>query len=229
MRHSAGEKINVTDGKGNLHLCEILPQERSAGKSGKREKGPDALLCRIISTTPGFGMHNYSLCMAVAPTKNIERFEWFVEKSTEMGIDTIVPIICHSSERRSLNTERLEKILLSAAKQSLKGALPAIQEPTDVKKFIEECAECNALKLVAYCGEATKSSIAESIAAYKTRLGEGERASIIILIGPEGDFTPEEIGLALEKGFLPIHLGESRLRTETAAVVATAAVYLNFL
>lgn len=231
MRHIAGDMINVTDGKGNMYLCRILPHTLpEEGKSSKRERNKESVECRIISATPHFGAHNYQLTMAVAPTKNMERFEWFLEKSTEIGLDKVVPIITSCSERRSINQERLEKIIVSAAKQSLKGKFPEITSPVAIEALLNECAEeRESLKLVAYCGEAIKLSINEAIAKYKANLPEGALPKITILIGPEGDFTAEEINLALACGFTPIHLGGSRLRTETAAVLSTAAAYLNLL
>ena len=231
MRHIAGDMINVTDGKGNMYLCRILPHTLpEEGKSNKRERNKESVACRIISATPNFGAHNYQLTMAVAPTKNMERFEWFLEKSTEIGLDKVVPIITSCSERRSINQERLEKIIVSAAKQSLKGKFPEITSPVAIEALLKRCEEeRESLKLVAYCGEATKLSINEAIAKYKANLPEGSLPKITILIGPEGDFTAEEINLALACGFTPIHLGGSRLRTETAAVLSTAAAYLNLL
>jgi 16S rRNA (uracil1498-N3)-methyltransferase len=183
--------------------------------------------------------------MAVCPTKNIDRYEWFLEKATEMGMDRVVPVIGEHSERKIVKSDRCEKILLSAAKQSLKGAVPVFEECCSVKQFIESFAGVLAgqapastfdapapLKLIAYCGEATKMSVKEALDAYMKGLQDCEQQKngnafvhIAILIGPEGDFSQQEVDLAIANGFIPVHLGKSRLRTETAAVVACCEVY----
>lgn len=195
----------------------------------------------ILSVTAGFGAHNYHLQMAVCPTKNIDRYEWFLEKATEIGIDSIVPVIGEHSERKVINAERCNRILLSAAKQSLKGAVPQFEECCSVKEYIKSL-ESDDLRLIAYCGEATKMSVAEAVETYleKTCHKTGDHSEesattregslpvtpkIKILIGPEGDFSAEEVQLAIENGFIPVHLGKSRLRTETAAVVACSCIY----
>ena len=155
--------------------------------------------------------------MAVCPTKNIDRFEWFVEKATEIGVDVIAPVIGERSERRVLKTDRLRRLTLSAAKQSLKAAIPTVAEPQSVRDFIL-AAPADALKLICYCFDDVERKQIQHLLPSK---------EIIILIGPEGDFSPEEEALARERGWIPVSLGDSRLRTETAAVVAATAVYLN--
>ena len=181
----------------------------------------------VLEAFPGWGGHPYRLTVACCPTKNNDRFEWFVEKATEVGIDRIVPTIGERSERKVYKTDRALRIALSATKQSLKSRIPEIAEPVSVKDFIchSEPAEQakESLKLIAYCfeGDTKRISIQEALKAY-------EGKDVTILIGPEGDFSPEEARFAVEHGYIPVHLGASRLRTETAAVLAATAVYLSY-
>ncbi len=248
LRHVPGDAINVIDGCGSMYRCTIM-------ESGKR------VVCNIEEQITGFGAHSYHLTMAVCPTKNIDRYEWFLEKATEMGVDVVVPVIGEHSERRIVKPERLEKILVSAAKQSLKGAVPQLLEAISVKEFIRSAASMPGIKLIAYCGEQEKVTLAEAVAMARElacaprgtscpelscALGASGTAccpeqadategvlyalgkntpSITILIGPEGDFSPVEVDTAIAAGFLPLTLGTSRLRTETAAVAAVAGVY----
>ena len=215
LRHRCGDTISVINGKGTLYRCRLALADA---------KGAEA---EILEAHENFGTHPYNLTMAVCPTKNIDRYEWFVEKATEIGIDTIVPVLGDHSERKIIKSERLEKIALSAAKQSLKGTVPEILPLQSIREFIGSTA-AQALKLIAYCDETLERDKRLSI---KDVLHQNhERGQeICILIGPEGDFSPEEVALALENGWIPVHLGESRFRTETAALTATAAVYLEFL
>lgn len=213
LRHRAGDEISVIDGCGTLYRCRI---------SVDSPKGVEAM---VLSSEEGWGSHPYRLHMAVCPTKNNDRYEWFAEKACEIGLDEVSPVIGEHSERRVFKTARIEKILVSAAKQSLKGAVPAVNEPVSVKEFIENAADSSALKLMAYCFEderAPRRSIKEVLAEY-----DGDE--IIILIGPEGDFSRAEAELALSRGFIPVHLGDSRLRTETAALAAVSAVYFHHM
>ena len=213
LRHRAGDEISVIDGCGTLYRCRITSDSH---------KGVEAM---VLSSEEGWGSHPYRLHMAVCPTKNNDRYEWFAEKACEIGLDEVSPVIGEHSERRIFKTARIEKILISAAKQSLKGAVPAVNEPISVKEFIENAADSSALKLMAYCFEderAPRRSIKEVLAEY-----DGDE--IIILIGPEGDFSHAEAELALSRGFIPVHLGDSRLRTETAALAAVSAVYFHHL
>ena len=204
LRHRPGDEISVIDGRGTLYRCALEIADA---------KGAEA---RVIEAQPGFGAHPYHLTMAVCPTKNIDRFEWFVEKATEIGVDVIAPVIGERSERRVLKTDRLRRLTLSAAKQSLKAAIPTVAEPQSVRDFIL-AAPADALKLICYCfDDVERKQIQQLLPARE----------ICILIGPEGDFSPEEAALARERGWIPVSLGESRLRTETAAVVAATAVYL---
>jgi len=211
LRHREGDEISIIDGEGTLYTCVLT------------DASPKSAQARIVKVEPDWGAHPYRLTMAVCPTKNLDRYEWFAEKATELGLDTIVPVIGEHSERKVFKTERLRRILLSASKQSLKGAVPEVAEPVSVKDFILETAQKeDVLKLICCCfeGEVPRTSVFEALGDFKDR-------EIAILIGPEGDFSRDEAALAIEKGFVPVHLGPSRLRTETAAVTAVEAVYLK--
>ena len=212
LRHRTGDEITVVDGLGTMMRCRLT------------DDSPKGASAEIIEKTGDWGGHPYSLTMTVCPTKNNDRYEWFVEKATEVGVDRISPIIGERSERRVFKAERSRKIALSAMKQSLKSRLPLIDEPTSVKSFITSSGK-QELKMICYCfeGENERRSIKDVL----KEVPEG--AVITIMIGPEGDFSPEEARLAVENGFIPVHLGSSRLRTETAAVVAATAVYLHYL
>lgn len=208
LRRKAGDEISVFDGSGSLFRCRIT------------DDSPKHVEAAVLGEEKNFGTHPYFLTMAVCPTKNIDRYEWFVEKATEIGVDVIAPVIGDHSERKILKTDRLHRLVLSAAKQSLKGRLPEVAEPVSVRDFINSAPE-SALKLIAYCfDEESRISVLEALHSHQD-------SEIIILIGPEGDFSAEEAALAISKGWLPVSLGDSRLRTETAAVVAATAVYLR--
>ena len=211
LRHREGDNVCVIDGAGTMYEC-VLSQA-----------SPKAAVARIEKANPGWGSHPYRLEMAVCPTKNIDRYEWFVEKATEVGADRFVPVIGEHSERKVLKTERLRRIVLSAAKQSLKAAVPEIAEPLTVKEFIASVADSPALKMIACCFEDESHPRTSVMQA----LSGTDRREYIVLIGPEGDFSREEVRLAIEAGFIPVHLGESRLRTETAALAAVFAAYYN--
>jgi 16S rRNA (uracil1498-N3)-methyltransferase len=210
LRHAVGDTINVIDGCGSLYTCKIL-------ECGKK------VVCSVEQVQENFGAHGYNLTMAVCPTKNIDRYEWFLEKATEMGVDVIAPVIGEHSERRIIKPERLEKILVSAAKQSLNGAIPVLQEAVSVKQFIKEHAEAPGIKLIAYCGEQEKVTLAQAVKEARNLLPDSP--TLTILIGPEGDFSPAEVDAAIAAGFRPLTLGDSRLRTETAAIASVAGVY----
>ena len=210
LRHTVGDTIKVIDGSGALYTCKII-------ECGKK------VVCSVEQAEENFGAHKYHLTMAVCPTKNIDRYEWFLEKATEMGVDVVVPVIGEHSERRIIKPERLEKILVSAAKQSLKGAIPVLEEAISVKQFIKDCAGAEGIKLIAYCGEQEKVTLAQAV--QKAAAANPDAPRITILIGPEGDFSPAEVDAAIAAGFSPLTLGDSRLRTETAAVAAVAGVY----
>ena len=148
LRHRSGDVISVIDGRGNLYSCTLV------------EADAKGAVARIDSCEKGFGGHPYRLTMAVCPTKNIDRYEWFVEKATEIGVDVIAPVIGERSERKVLKTERLKRLALSASKQSLKGAVPAVDEPVSVRDFILSAPE-STLKLICYCFDGQKFSIPE--------------------------------------------------------------------
>ncbi len=213
LRHRNGDEISVIDGCGTLYRCRITSDSH---------KGVEAM---VLSHEEDWGGHPYRLQMAVCPTKNNDRYEWFAEKACETGFDELSPVIGEHSERKILKIQRIEKILVSAAKQSLKAAVPVVSEPVSVKDFIKSHSEDSALKMIAYCFEdesVPRRSIKDVLSGY-------EGTDIIIMIGPEGDFSQSEAELALASGFIPVHLGASRLRTETAALTAAASVYLHFM
>ncbi len=223
LRHRAGDPIDVIDGLGTLYHCSLV------------DDAPKGAQAQVLSTVPGFGGHPYHLTLGCCPTKNNDRFEWFVEKATELGVDDLVPLIGERSERRVYKTERAQRIALSATKQSLKARIPAVWEPLSIKSFLEMAHQGDgevvpggdraSLKLIAYCFEeasAPRISIREALAGFTG-------TDVTVLIGPEGDFSPEEARLALRCGYVPVHLGASRLRTETAAVTAAAAVYFRYM
>lgn len=211
LRHREGDSVCVIDGAGTMYDCIVT------------QASPKAAVARIEKANPGWGSHSYRLEMAVCPTKNIDRYEWFAEKATEVGMDRLVPVIGDHSERKVIKTDRLRRIVLSAAKQSLKSSIPEIAEPLTVKEYIASVSCSEALKLIACCFEDEshpRTSVVEALA-------DADKKEYIVLIGPEGDFSREEVRLAIEAGFIPVHLGESRLRTETAALAAVFAAYYN--
>ena len=214
LRHRCGDEISVIDGCGTLYRCRITSDSH---------KGVEAI---VLESSADWGGHPYNLHLAVCPTKNNDRYEWFAEKACEIGFDMLSPVIGEHSERKILKTARMEKILVSAAKQSLKAAVPVVNEPVSVKEFIRSMADqCGPLKLIAYCFEdenIPRRSIKEVLETHEGR-------DVVVMIGPEGDFSQEEAQMALEAGFIPVHLGTSRLRTETAAVTAAAAVYFRYI
>lgn len=213
LRHRAGDEIMVIDGTGNLFRCTLISADVKQAEA------------RIEECRAGFGGHPYHLTMAVCPTKNADRYEWFVEKATEIGVDRIIPVIVEHSERKIFKTDRIRKIALSACKQSLKAGLPEILETVPVSDFING-AGTDCLKLICYCDSSLPRELRSSI---KDSLNEYAGRDICILIGPEGDFSQSELDLALANGWRAVHLGDSRLRTETAAIFAVAAVYDSFL
>ena len=213
LRHRTGDEIILIDGIGSMYRCRLTDDD------------PTAAEAMVIERTEGWGGHPYDLELAVCPTKNPERNEWMIEKATEVGLDRFAPIIGEHSERRIFKTERAHKILLSATKQSLKGRIPEIEEAVSVKEFILAHKESKALKMIAYCFEGegyVRTSIKQALNSFNGN-------EICVMIGPEGDFSKEEAELAINCGFIPIHLGESRLRTETAGLTACEAVYLHFM
>lgn len=196
LRKDVGEKIHITDGKGNLYIAEI--SEIASKKSS----------LNIISKVTSSNKNN--LHIAIAPTKNISRFEFFLEKATEIGINQITPLLCDHSERKIIKPERLEKILISAMKQSKNFHLPVLNKMMKYTDFIINNKSEH--KYIAHCEESNKKNNFSSL---------NNQKETVILIGPEGDFSPKEIELAKQSNFKELSLGETRLRTETAAIVAT--------
>ncbi len=204
MRKKGGDILHVTNGLGFLFTTEII-------------LGSDIKCTVKIVSFEKSPLPKYQLHLAVAPTKMNDRYEWFLEKATEMGISEITPIICDHSERKFVKTDRFDKIIQSAMKQSLQVYLPKLNEPITFKEFLKTTPD--GLLLIAHCEETDKKTL-------KSVLKPNENATL--LIGPEGDFSNKEIALALEKKYVPVSLGNTRLRTETAAIVAChSVVFLN--
>jgi len=201
LRKHIGDTITLTDGKGKFYTGELVNEDHRRCE------------LRITDVKDGSGKRAYHVHIAIAPTKNINRFEWFLEKATEIGIDVIIPLICQRSERKVIKAERLNKVITSAMKQSLKAYHPVLNEAMSFNDVIDSDFTGN--KFIAYVEEG-EHPLLQSL--YKP----GEDA--IILIGPEGDFSPEEVVKAKENGFRTVSLGESRLRTETAGVVAVHTI-----
>ncbi len=204
LRLTVGSEIVLIDGKGGWYKAIII------------DDNVKRCTVKIVETRKEVGKQKFNLHIAIAPTKNNDRIEWFVEKSTEIGINEVSLIECKNSERVSAKTERLEKVAVSAIKQSLKAYLPLINEILAFKKFIEATSNFKGQKFIAHCNEM------KGKAHLKTLYTKGE--DVLVLIGPEGDFTPDEVHLALNNDFKEITLGESRLRTETAALYACTVI-----
>lgn len=204
LRFKEGDVVVSVDGKGNWYTGEIEDADAKACSvkvTGKKEK---------------FGMRPFRLHLAIAPTKNIDRIEWMLEKCTEIGIDEITLLNTEHAERRMVKEERLEKVIIAAMKQSLKAYLPQLNPMTDFREFVSSCRETS--RFIAHCHEGDKQRLD---AVYHP----GE--DVVILIGPEGDFSEKEVEEAVRCGFVPVTLGTSRLRTETAGIVACHSV--NFM
>lgn len=200
LRKKEGDTIEITNGSGFLFTSEIT--------FGNEKK------CEVnVIKEQFFEPAPYSLHLAVAPTKLNDRYEWFLEKATEIGISEITPIICEHSERTNFKADRFEKIVQTAMKQSLQFYLPKLNEPVAYNAFIKEQREGQLF--IAHCEETEKSLLKNALKP------EGE---LTILIGPEGDFSVKEIQLALQQKYIPVSLGNTRLRTETAAIVAAHSV-----
>jgi 16S rRNA (uracil1498-N3)-methyltransferase len=211
LRMQNGESLNLTDGKGNLFSAEITD-------SSKKK-------CTVqITATSEYLRPSTKNCIAVSLVKNNTRFEWFLEKATEIGIDEIIPLICTRTEKQHFRYERMKGILISAMLQSQQVWLPVLHEPIQFKKFTERFLADEHQKFIAHCEEENKSSLKEIL--FKKTAGKTTENSII-LIGPEGDFTKAEIEFAIAKNFMPVSLGNTRLRTETAAVAAAVMLTIE--
>ncbi len=206
LRMGEGDTIEVVDGNGNLYTCRIsmAHPKRCAIEVLDKEQQP-----------PHWG---HRIVLAIAPTKNLDRIEWLVEKCVEMGVDRIIPLRCHNSERTVLKTERLKKIMVAAMKQSLKATLPQLDEMTSIMDVIAEGVE--GTRCIAYCDAMLPREQRRTLPSVY-RPG----SDVMVLIGPEGDFSPEEVQAATTAGFVPVTLGESRLRTETAGLMAVASIH----
>lgn len=203
LRMAKGSPVRLIDGKGNLYEGII--------------NDPDQNKCTIDITgrTTDFEKRNYKLHIAISPLKNPERFEWFVEKSVEIGIDEITPLICRNTEKTGIKTARVNNLIISAMKQSLKATKTVLNEMCYFNDFIS--MKPDAILMIAHCdGFLIRRRVSDVYT-------KGRNA--IILIGPEGDFTREEIDSAVNSGFIPVHLGTSRLRTETAGIAVCHSIY----
>lgn len=205
LRKSIGDCFYIVDGLGGLYHVEIT------------SASPKKCEFRILSNRTNFGKRKNKLHIAIAPTKNIDRLEWFLEKATEIGIDEITPILCDHSERKVIKEDRLVKIIVSAMKQSNQAFLPRLNNFTKYTDFILEIAKSNEQQLfIAHCEETEKLFLSK----------QQNCNNAVVLIGPEGDFSTNEIKIALDSGFTPVSLGENRLRTETAGIVACNTIQL---
>ncbi|MCL5244825.1 16S rRNA (uracil(1498)-N(3))-methyltransferase [Cellulophaga sp. 20_2_10] len=200
LRKTEGDELYITNGNGYLFTAKIMVADMKKCKV--------QIISKEKKHRPMHWMH-----VAVAPTKMNDRFEWFLEKATEIGINEITPIICDHSERKIIKLERMEKVLQSAMKQSLQTYLPKLNAPIAYSEFVKK--EHKDLLFIAHCEDEEKAELKRRVAADK---------DVTILIGPEGDFSPSEITQAYENGFIPVSLGKNRLRTETAAIVACITV-----
>jgi 16S rRNA (uracil1498-N3)-methyltransferase len=205
LRLRVGDQIRLISGKGGLFIAEIL------------DDNPRGCLVKIIESVLEYGKRNHYLHLAVAPTKNADRYEWFLEKATEIGIDEVTPITCEHSERSNIKPERLTKIVISAIKQSLKAYLPRLNQAYKFDAFVKQ--PFKGQKFIAHC-RVTKEPKQALRSVYIPN------QHVLIAIGPEGDFSVREIALAVENGFVEITLSAARLRTETAALVACHTVNL---
>jgi len=203
LRLSANDTVALIDGRGGFYKACI--------------ENPDSKACllRVVEKSYEFSKHNYKLSIAVGIIKQTDRLEWFIEKATEIGIDEIVPLVCKRSEKRHINIDRWERVVVAAMKQSIKAYKPVIKPVISFDQYL--ASSFLKQKYIAYCfGDDRKLLTNE----YKV----GEDATI--LIGPEGDFSPEELQIAIDAGFIPVSLGDFRLRTETAALIACTAIAL---
>jgi 16S rRNA (uracil1498-N3)-methyltransferase len=203
LRMTQGAPVKLIDGKGNLYDGFINRADPKACEIG---------INKVISD---FEKRNYRLHIAISPVKNPERFEWFIEKSVEIGIDEITPLICNNTEKQRIKPERINNIIVSAMKQSLKADITILNEATSFENFIQK--DFKGEKMICHCNSASERD--------KIDHEYAKGADAVILIGPEGDFSDNEITRALAAGFKPVHLGKSRLRTETAGIAACHSIY----
>lgn len=205
LRKRPGDIIEVVDGRGGLFRCELVSDS------------PKAAAVQIVERESLPKIWTPEITVAVAPTKHADRMEWLVEKLVEIGIDRFVPLRCDRSERKELKRERIEKIAVSAMKQSLKAVLPRIDDTTSLRDFLSEAGRSTAQRFVGYCDAETPRVLLPKAYA--------QGSDVMILIGPEGDFSPAEIEACLAGGFQAVTMGDNRLRTETAALMGVAIVH----
>ncbi len=205
LRLVEGDTIHITDGRGNLYRCCIV------------DPHPKRCRVRVVDHSPHHNRLPYKLIVGVAPTKNSDRYEWFLEKATEIGVSEIIPLLTEHSERKSVKHERETRVVTAAMKQSLKAYHPTLHPLTPLKELLPR--EFEGDKFIAHCNPSTTKRALPQLLRPST--------PTMILIGPEGDFSPEEVSQALDAGFREISLGDQRLRTETAAVVATTMVAIK--
>jgi 16S rRNA (uracil1498-N3)-methyltransferase len=206
LRLPKGAIISLIDGRGGLYTAEITSDSKKN------------VIVKVIDTVLDYQKRDYHLHIAVAPTKNIDRLEWFLEKATEIGIDEISPVICSRSERKVVKDDRLNKVITSAVKQSLQAFHPKLNSAVELSDFLK--VPLMGSKMIAHCIDGEPRNYISQIPVVDKRY--------TILIGPEGDFSPEEIKMALDNDFKPLTLGNTRLRTETAALAACFEIsYLN--
>ncbi len=203
LRLKNDDSIQIVNGKGTLYNAILT------------ESNPKKCFFEITALEENYGKRPYYIHIAIAPTKNMDRFEWFLEKSTEIGIDEITPLLCEHSERKNVNFERMEKIIIAAMKQSKKAYFPKLNQMTFYKDFLEY--NNSSVKMIAHCSTGSKENIKKMKISLK---------NTTILIGPEGDFSEKEINLARQKAYYEINLGSFRLRTETAGVIACHTISL---
>jgi 16S rRNA (uracil1498-N3)-methyltransferase len=197
LRLEKGDEITLVDGRGGFFTAEIT------------DPNPKRCAVNVTKSELNFGLRNFQVHVAIAPTKNMDRIEWFLEKTTEIGINRVTPLLCRFSERKEIKHDRLEKVMVSAMKQSLKAYLPKLDELTKFADLIRQ--PFDGQKFIAHCEEQHRELLRNAVIP---------GGKYLILIGPEGDFSSEEIEMAIAAGFVPVSLGDSRLRTETAGVVA---------
>jgi 16S rRNA (uracil1498-N3)-methyltransferase len=203
LRMKSGTPVRVIDGKGNLYDAVIV--------------NPDPRKCALAITgvRKDFEKRDYRLHIAISPLKNYERFEWFIEKSVEIGIDEITPIICSNTEKPGIKKERINNLIISAMKQSLKSTITILNEPCLFSEFIK--GRFSGARLIAHCYNEE----------FRSRIGDvySKGVDAVMIVGPEGDFSKDEVRAAVDNGFQPVHLGQSRLRSETAGIAACYSVY----
>jgi 16S rRNA (uracil1498-N3)-methyltransferase len=202
LRLVQGDGVILVDGAGGWYEAVV------------REDHPKRCLLEVRSHTPGYKPLPYHLHLAISPTKNMDRFEWFMEKATEIGISEITPLLCHRTERKQVKPERLDRILVSAMKQSLRAFKPVLSEPVQLNDFLKR--DVPGTRGIAHCHPTDRTFVT----------GLEKSGHYTLLVGPEGDFTDEEVRKAMDTGYVPFHLGDSRLRTETAGIHLCSAIQI---